>query len=491
MVGAHARKLSARLQAHRLQLFPPTAHKTLRKFSSTETAKLIDLDPYTREDYLGDLSRVTLGRSDAQLGQVLVDESNDVIKWLAKLGVKFQFSFNRQAYKINGRYKFWGGMCLKTEDGGKGLIESHKDAAQRHGVTVWYSTSTYRINLDPKTGAFSSLLAERGNDTVLIKAGAIIFAAGGFEANPRMRSAYLGPGWDLAHVRGTPYNTGDCLEMAIRDLSAKPFGNWSGCHATCWDANSPPNTGDREISNEFTKSGYPLGITLNVHGKRFLDEGSDMRNYTYAKFGKAILAQPNGRAFQIWDSKGMPWLRSEEYRDEIVEKIHAESIEELAEKLANGHGLEDPLSFMATVKEYNDAVYAFQKEHHDRKWDPAVRDGLSTQSSSTRLEIPKSNWALSVDKGPFMAVKVGCGVTFTFGGLAIDPNTAGMISNLTGKSIPGVFCAGEMVGGLFYGNYPGGSGLTSGSVFGRKAGINAAQYISKGAKKFGGFQSRL
>ena len=90
--------------------------------------------------------------------------------------------------------------------------------------------------------------------------------AGGFEANPRMRSQYLGPGWDLAYVRGTPYNTGECLEMAIRDISAKQVGQWSGCHSVAWDANEPANTGDREISNEFTKSGYPLGITINNQG---------------------------------------------------------------------------------------------------------------------------------------------------------------------------------------------------------------------------------
>jgi len=65
-------------------------------------------------------------------------------------------------------------------------------------------------------------------------------------------------------------------------------------------------------------------------------------------------------------------------------------------------------------------------------------------------------------------------VTFTFGGLAVDSKTAGVIS-VSGRVIPGIFAAGEMVGGLFYENYPGGSGLTSGAVFGRKAGTSAAR----------------
>ena len=214
---------------------------------------------------------------------------------------------------------------------------------------------------------------------------------------------------------------------------------------------------------------------------RFFDEGSDIRNYTYAKFGRAILAQPKGTAFQIWDSKGIPWLREEEYRDEIVTRIYGSSLEGLAQTLADSYGLDNPTKFLETVQEYNDAVYQHRKENSGFKWDPAIKDGLSTQSLRKGLAVAKSNWALAIDQGPFMAVKVGCGVTFTFGGLAVDPKTAGVIS-VSGRVIPGVFCAGEMVGGLFYENYPGGSGLTSGAVFGRKAGISAAQLASGGQK---------
>ncbi|EON99228.1 putative fumarate reductase flavoprotein subunit protein [Phaeoacremonium minimum UCRPA7] len=298
-----------------------------------ETASLIDLDPYTAENFHGDLMRVTAGRADPDLARTLVDDSNEAIKWLAAKGVRFQLSFNRQAYKVDGRFKFWGGMALKTQDGGKGLIEDHQEAAAKQGITVLYSTAARKLVTDPSTGAVCAVEVESLSGVHTIRSGAVILTAGGFEANPRMRSQYLGPGWDLALVRGTPFNTGDCLEMAMRDAYTKQAGNWSGCHSVAWDANAPPNSGDREISNEFTKSGYPLGIMINNQGERFVDEGIDLRNYTYAKFGKAILAQPDGVAWQIWDSKGTPWLRDEEYRDEIVRKISADTIEELADKL--------------------------------------------------------------------------------------------------------------------------------------------------------------
>jgi tricarballylate dehydrogenase len=85
--------------------------------------------------------------------------------------------------------------------------------------------------------------------------------------------------------------------------------------------------------------------------------------------------------------------------------------------------------------------------------------------------VPKSNWANPLDRPPFEAYAITCGVTFTFGGLRID--TEGHVLDTGGETIPGLFAAGELVGGLFYFNYPGGSGLTSGAVFGKIAGTGA------------------
>lgn len=213
---------------------------------------------------------------------------------------------------------------------------------------------------------------------------------------------------------------------------------------------------------------------FNVDGVRFVDEGIDMRNYTYAKFGREILRQPESVAFQVWDADGTSWLRLEEYADDVVEQIKADTLESLAEKLSK-KGLKNATAFVASLREYNSAVEAHRKEHPNAVFDPSKKDGLSTRSSSGGLKPDKTNWAVPIVKLPFMAVKVTCGVTFTFGGLKIDSETSAVISELTQKEIPGLFAAGEMVGGLFYGNYPGGSGLTSGAVFGRKAGKSAAE----------------
>ena len=434
----------------------------------------IDLPIYSADDFHNDLQRVTGGKSSKQLGNYLVGESLETVKWLKAVGgVDWWLSFRRQAYEVDGRWVFWGGLHLTVKDGGKGLIRNLTDTVKARGCTISHDTKATKLMTNSKN-AVVGVEVEKEGRKYTIKAPSVIMCAGGFEANPDLRQKWMGPGWELAHTRGTPYNTGDMLIEAI-SLGAKTVGDFSmgGCHSTCWDADSPPNGGDREKTNEFTKSGYPLGLMLNAEGQRFVDEGVDLRNYTYAKFGRAILEQPGGIAFQIWDKDGQEWLRPEEYRDEIVRKVKADSIQELASKLQN-NGLRDTKAFVKTVDDYNNAVASHRAENPDAKLNPAIKDGLTTQSSKVNLPLAKSNWAIPILEPPFLAVKVTSGITFTFGGLAINPENAAVLRE-DGSEIEGLHCAGEMVGGLFYGNYPGGSGLTAGGVFGRRAGRAAAE----------------
>ena len=125
----------------------------------------------------------------------------------------------------------------------------------------------------------------------------------------------------------------------------------------------------------------------------------------------------------------------------------------------------DGARFLETVQAYNDAVMT------DVPFDPTVKDGRGTRG----IAPPKSNWANRIETPPFEAYAVTCGITFTFGGLAIDPEAR--VQEVSGAPIPGLYAAGELVGGLFYGNYPGGTGLVSGAVFGRLAGAGAARFV--------------
>jgi tricarballylate dehydrogenase len=291
-----------------------------------------------------------------------------------------------------------------------------------------------------------------------IAARAVVLACGGFEANPEWRTRYLGPDWELARVRGTRHNTGDGIRMAL-EIGAQPYGHWSSCHAVAWDANAP-EFGDRKVLDLFQKHSYPLGLIVNVRGERFVDEGADYRNMTYAKYGREILRQPRRLAFQLFDQKTVPILR-EEYRIREITKAEAPTIEELAKKLEI-----DPAGLVRTVAAYNAAV-------QPGEFNPAVLDGKRTAG----ITPPKSNWALPLDSPPFVGFAVTCGITFTFGGLRITPEAA--VLDLEDRPIAGLYAAGELVGGLFYHNYPGGSGLMAGAVFGKLAGEHAAAHAAR------------
>jgi len=235
------------------------------------------------------------------------------------------------------------------------------------------------------------------------------------------------------------------------------YGNWSGCHAVGWDYNAP-EFGDLAVGDNFQKHSYPFGVLINANGERFLDEGADFRNYTYAKYGREVLKQPRQFAWQVFDAKVAHLLR-DEYRIRQVTKVSADTLEDLVAKLEDVDG---PRT-LATLRAFNAAVRT------DIAFDPNVKDGRRTEGLAT----PKSNWANALDTPPFEAYAVTCGVTFTFGGLRIDREAAVLDVDLA--PIPGLYAAGELVGGLFYENYPGGTGLTAGAVFGRIAGGAAAR----------------
>ena len=422
-----------------------------------EEKKLHDFGTYTSDQYYDDMGRITQYRTDPDLCELLITRSYDTIVWLRKKGVVFQASFGRQSHKIGNRYKFWGGLAAETWGGGQGLVENEHKACARDGIKIFYETPAVGLVTDDN-GAVCGVRAKQGGRSVDIRARAVVIACGGFESSAEMRARYLGPNWDLAKVRGTRYNTGLGIKMAL-DIGAMAYGHWSGCHAVGWDLNAPP-FGDLAVGDGFQKHSYPWGIMVNARGERFVDEGADFRNYTYAKYGSVIHSQPGMFAWQIFDNKIILSLR-DEYRMKRVTKVRADTLEELVKKL---DGV-DADACLRELKAYNKAVRT------DIPYNSAIKDGRRTEG----LRINKTNWANTLDEPPFEAYGVTCGVTFSFGGLKITND--GAVEDTTGKPIPGLYAAGELVGGIFYHNYPGGTGLTSGAVFGKIAGDGAAAHV--------------
>jgi tricarballylate dehydrogenase len=412
-----------------------------------------DFGTNTREEYLDVLYRLTSYRTDPDLSEILVNQSLDTMAWLRSKGARFILNHGRQSGMVNGRRVYFGNMPIEVNGGGAGLVQYLDAAAKKAGIEIFYETRAISLIWDGER--VSGVKAQQKGKATEFRAKTVILACGGFEANPEMRSRYLGPGWELCKVRGSRFNMGDGLKMAL-DIGAAPYGNWSGCHATGWDRYAP-EFGDVNVGDQFQKHSYIFGLLINSEGKRFVDEGLDFHSFTYAKYGGEVLKQPGQFAWQVFDSKVTKLLRSE-YRIKFMTKVSADSLEALAPKLEGVN----PEQFLKTVHAFNAAV------KKDVRFDHTVKDGKGTVG----IEPPKSNWAQALDTPPFDAYATTCGITFT--GLRIDKET-GQVLDVHLNPIAGLYTAGEMVGGLFYFNYPSGTGLVSGAVFGRMAGTSAGK----------------
>ncbi|RYY91172.1 MAG: FAD-dependent oxidoreductase, partial [Comamonadaceae bacterium] len=417
---------------------------------SDEEAENTDWDTNTVDEFFDDMFRVTAYRCDPDLTEILIKQSLETMVWLRGKGVRFTPFYGSTSQMVDGRRRFFGRNPVAVSGGGEGLVQALDEAARKAGIDVFFETRVTGLVYDGVK--VSGVRTLQKGQPLEFHAGAVVLACGGFEANAEMRTKYLGPGWELAKVRGTRYNMGEGLKMAL-DIGACPHGNWSGRHTTPWDRNSP-EFGDVTLMNSWYRHSYPLSVMINAQGKRFVDEGADFYNYTYAIYGEIILQQPGQFAWQIFDGKSKKYVRSE-YQDKRATRVVADTLEELAGKL---EGV-DPEQFLKTMHEYNAAV------KRGVAYNPAIKDGACTEG----LALPKTNWAVAYDTAPFEAYNTTCGITFTFGGLRVEPSSS-QVLDVTMRPIPGLYTAGEMLGGLYYFNYGSGTGLVSGSVFGKIAG---------------------
>ena len=276
--------------------------------------------------------------------------------------------------------------------------------------------------LTTPAGRIQGVRAQTPEGVMDIQAGAVVLACGGFEASPKRRVRHLGAEWQQVRVRGTRHNTGELLEC-VEALGAKIGGHLHGAHAVPVDA-SAPEVGDLHLGDLTARLSYPLGIMVNREAQRFIDEGMDFKSYSYTVMGPAILRQPGGVAYQIFDQQ--PVDRLEARYGSGSKPVIAETLEALAMQL----GL-SPDALVQTVKAYNAAV-------QDRPFDPTIKDGKGTQG----IAPAKTNWALRLEVPPFVAYRVCCGITFTYGGVITNSEGAGLRHD--GSAIPGLYAAGEV-----------------------------------------------
>ena len=423
--------------------------KPLRQDVSAKDWDRIEVGHYDSERYVSDLMRVTQGQANKDLSRVLTDQSYATMVWMTGLGVLWEWTF-LWSVDSGEQLRFTPGSVLGAKNKGVGLMKYLYAATDQAGIEIAYQAKMTGFLQDP-AGRVTGVQVRTPDGTEEARAGGVVLASGGFESNAEMRARYLGYGWDRVKVRGTRFNTGETLRMAL-DLGANPVGHWQGCHATPIDAAAPP-VGDLRLTDMTNRLSYPFSIMVNALGRRFVNEGEDAGAYTYAKTGRAILEQPGAVSYQIFDQKTVHLL---EERYSTGTHITGDTVQDIARKLSL------PVdTLVQTVEKFNASV-------GPGEFDAALKDGKGTRG----LEPPKSNWALPIDSPPYVVYPATCGITFTFGGVQID--TEARVIDTEGNPIPGLYATGEITGDFFYNNYPGGTGLVRGAVFGRIAGANAA-----------------
>lgn len=396
----------------------------------------------TKEDFFNAFLQVSRGRANKDLVRVVVDNAADVVDWLTEMGITWEKGYPNVA-----------GYRRQPVGGGWQLVDTLYKHLERGGVHVAYETAAETL-LTNRSGRVVGVRAlEPGGYTDIQARGGVVIASGGFEANPEMRVRYLGRDMDGLILRGSRYNTGDGLRMALA-IGAMPAGQWGDFHSAVLDARSTPfECGVTAIYI------FQLGLFIDEDGERFLNEGEDFRDQTYVKFSKAIMAHKSGVAFNVFDNKPRAedpeaWKRAIRTDEEAFE---APSIRELAVRIKVPAGRMEQ-----TIEEYNAACQAGE-------FDPLTLDGLATHG----LVVNKTNWARPLDTPPYLAYPVTGGITFTFGGLKSNPHA--QVIHSTGRTIPGLYVAGEPMGELYYYNYMGATSVLRGAVFGRIAGQEAAR----------------
>ena len=402
-----------------------------------DAATLTLTGPYTEAEFWDDLLRVTGGRTDEALARLMIHESKEVLTWIAEQGVRFQPSLGGTLSLGRTNSFFLGG--------GRAMLNALYATAEALGVEILYEAPV--VDLHIIDGLFRSATIERAGTMTIVKAAALVAAAGGFEANIEWLKAYWGDAADNFLIRGTPYNRGAVLRLLL-DKGVQPVGDPTQCHAVAIDARAPKFDGGIITRLDCVV----FGIVVNKQAQRFYDEGEDVWPKRYAIWGRLVAAQPDQIAYIVFDAPSLDL-----FMPSLFPPVEAPSLGALAERL----GL-DAAALTATVAGFNEAV-------RPGRFDPAILDDCRTEG----LTPPKSHWARRIETAPFYAYPVRPGITFTYLGTRVTG--AARMLMASGAPSANMFAAGEIMAGNVLGQgYAAGIGMTIGSVFGRIAGREAA-----------------
>jgi tricarballylate dehydrogenase len=397
--------------------------------------------PYSSQELWNDLCNIGEGPSNEELARFTVRDSESILQWMADHGARWQKAL-RGTLHLDRTNRFFLG-------GGKALLNSYyRTVSGRKGITVAYDAMVEDLEFSDMS--CTSVVVRVADRRFRVRGAAVICASGGFEANTDWLRRYWGDAVDNYIIRGTPYNDGHILSR-LYAAGAGKAGNEKGFHAIALDARSPKFDGG--IATRLDT--IPFGITVNAAGQRFYDEGEDFWPKRYATWGKHIAEQPGQIAYAFWDAK---------VNGLFLPPIYGVYAGRTPEHVAAAMGL-DSGAVGTQVGAFNEAVV------DGGSFDPTALDDCRTKG----LAPDKTHWAQKLDTPPFYGVAMRPGITFTYMGVAIDRDAR--VLHAGGSAFGNVFAAGEiMSGNILSAGYLAGFGMTIGSVWGRKAGTEAAKH---------------
>jgi len=397
-------------------------------------------DSYHEDEYFEDLMLVTKGKTNEGLARLAIRSTEECLPWMEERGVRFQPSLSGTLSLSRTNAFFLGG--------GKALVNAYYNTAEDLGITVVYDAQVKRIQIEGNK--FDGLVAEVSEQPCYIRGKSVVLASGGFQSNLEWLVRAWGPAAENFLIRGSPYNRGIVLKDML-EQGAVSVGDPTQCHAVAIDGRAPKFDGGIVTRLDCV----PFSIVVNNEAQRFYDEGEDVWPKRYAIWGRLVAAQPDQVAYSIIDSRSLDLFMPSVFPPE-----KADTIEELAAKMGlSGDKLKT-------------TVDAFNATCAEGEFFPTELDGLATKG----LELPKTNWARPISEPPFYGYSLRPGVTFTYLGLKVDET-----ARVTGPEGPyeNIWAAGEIMAGSILGQgYLAGFGMTIGTVFGRIAGREAADYVN-------------
>jgi len=399
------------------------------------------IEDYSEDEYFEDLLKVTGGKTDEKLARLAIRTSEECLPWMEEHGVRFQPSLSGTLSLARTNAFFMGG--------GKSLVNAYYRTADKLGVKVLYEANVTHLELDGDRITRVDYTHEGKSGQLTPKA--VIVASGGFQADTDWLTRAWGPPAKNFLIRGTPYNRGVVLADLL-DQGVHSVGDPTQCHAVAIDGRAPKFDGGIVTRLDCV----PFSIVVNKDAERFYDEGEDVWPKRYAIWGRLVANQPDQVGYVIIDAKSLDL-----FMPSVFPPIKADTLEELAEKM------ELPADRLReTVETFNAACGDTSNFH------PTELDGVKT----TGINLPKTNWARPIDTPPFYGYSLRTGVTFTYLGFKVDENA--QCSTDTGP-IRNLWAAGETMAGSILGQgYLAGFGMTIGTVFGRIAGREAANYAN-------------